>query len=148
MDGMEILEQNRNNTQTIEDVVDQHAESLMRGEDTTAKVAEQYEGAFPALGGLLNIASRLQSTLVPVQPEERFVSDLYKRLDKVHSRRIRSANRLDNWRVRVGKVNRPLGVIVSVLAVIALAAQVIGSIMMVVVIITGNNRRRRTAASA
>jgi len=115
---------------------------------TTEKIAAQYGESFPALDGLLKIAQRLQNTLVPVEPEEEFVTDLQTRLEKIQTRRMRSANRLANWRGRVGQSSRSLGAVVSVIAVIALAAQVIGSILMVVMIFMGNNRRRRTIASA
>ncbi len=144
---MEISGRNRRQTPVVEDVIDHHAEMLSRGEDTTEKIAAQYNDSFPALDGLLNLAQRLQNTLVPVEPEEEFVTDLQSRLEKIQSRRMRSANRLTDWRVRVGQSNRSLGAIVSVLAVVVLAAQVLGSILLVVMIIMGNNRRR-TAASA
>ncbi|MBN1119761.1 MAG: hypothetical protein JXJ17_01685 [Anaerolineae bacterium] len=145
---MEIFSRDRKLTPIVEDVVDQHAESLSRGQDTTDKIAAQYNESFPALDGLLKVAQRLQNTLVPVEPEEEFVTDLQSRLEKIQTRRIRSANRLASWRGRAGQSSRSWGAIVSVIAVIALAAQVLGSILMVVMIFMGNKRRRRTAASA
>jgi hypothetical protein len=148
MVGMESIKRDHREPFPIEDVVDRHAESLRQGEDTTEKITGQYGDSFPALGGLLKLAQRMQNTLVPVEPEEEFVVDLQARLEKIQTRRMRSANRLANWRGRVGQSSRVLGVIVSIVAVVALAAQVIGSILMVVMIVMGNNRRRRTAASA
>jgi hypothetical protein len=145
---MGISGRNRKRTPAVEDVIDQHAEMLTQGEDTTDEIAAQYSDSFPALDGLLNLAQRLQNTLVPVEPGEEFVTDLQARLEKLQTRRMRSANRLANWRVRVGQSNRSLGAVVSVLAVVVLAAQVLGSILLVLMIILGNNRRRRTAASA
>jgi hypothetical protein len=145
---MGISGRNRRRTPAVEDVIDQHTEMLSRGEDMTEKIAAQYSDSFPALDGLLNLAQRLQNTLVPVEPEEEFVTGLQARLEKIQTRRMKSANRLTNWRVRVGKSNRSLGVIVSVLAVVVLAAQVLGSILLVVMIVIGNSRRHRTTASA
>ncbi len=131
----------------LEALLEEHAESLLVGEDRTDVLVAQHGRTFPLLDGLLRLARRLYALLVPVEPSDEFVSALRVRLVEAHARQMKSADAWNSRRERVRKLSNTLGLAVSALALIAVAARVIGSIVMLVMVVVRGRRRRSPAAA-
>lgn len=128
----------------LEEVLDRHAEALMAGQDRTEEILREHGTAHPALAGLLLLAGRLQETLKPVEPSEQFVAQLKAHLLRAHAEQVRSALLWTPQPDRLMRVSRILGIVVSVLTVIALLVRIASSIFMLVMILS--ERRRRSTA--
>jgi hypothetical protein len=128
----------------VEDLLDQHAEALFHGEDTTDALIRQHGDQAPVLIGLLRLTQRLYRTLVRVEPSERFVKRLGQRLERSRTQQAQSAARWMSLRERTLSVSRLLGIAVLVFAVVAVAVRMVVTLTMVVMLLMG--RRRRSAA--
>jgi hypothetical protein len=62
--------------EALQDVLAEHLDALIRGEDPTDDLLASYPSARDLLRGLMNLAQRIQAVLVPVQPDAAFVRDL------------------------------------------------------------------------
>jgi hypothetical protein len=124
-------------------LLDRHGEGLIRNGDRSEELAQEYGETFPALVGLMSIARRLRETLVPVRPDETFVAELRTRLLSMEEKDERAATVWSRLRSRLYRHSAAVGTVISVLAVVAMAMRVVGSIIMVIVLITDNRRRRR-----
>ena len=130
----------------VTELLDQHSTGLLVGDDHSTEFLGEHSEDFPALAGLIQVAQRLRDTLVPVHPDEDFVSDLRTRLVSVNEKESRAATAWTQLRARLTRHSTALGAAISILAVLAMAIRVVGSLLMVVVLLSGN-RRRRTAAA-
>jgi hypothetical protein len=131
----------------LDEILARHAEDLREGRDTTEELIREHGEVFPALEGLLRVAQRAYSTLVPVEPEAAFAADLKQRLiAEQRQRQARSAVRWTERRQRAGRVSRLLGLAVSMLAVATMVVQIMGSILMLIALMV--RRRRRSSAAA
>lgn len=136
----------RQNTE-LDEILARHAEDLREGRDTTEELIREHGEVFPALEGLLRVAQRAYSTLVPVEPEAVFAADLKQRLiAEQRQQQARSAVRWTERRNRAGRTSRALGLLVSVLAVATMVVQIMGSILMLIALMV--RRRRRSSAAA
>lgn len=124
-------------------LLDRHGEGLIRNEDQSEDLAQEYGEVFPALVGLMSIAQRLRETLVPVRPDETFVAELRSRLLSIEEKDERAVTVWSRLRSRLSRHSAAVGTVVSVLAVVVMTVRVVGSIIMVVILIAGNRRRRR-----
>lgn len=133
-------------TRALDEILARHAEDLREGRDTTEELIREHGEVFPALEGLLRVAQRAYSTLVPVEPEAAFAADLKQRLIAEHrQQQARSAVRWEERRRRAGHVSQLLGLAVSMLAVATMVVQIAGSILMLIALMI---RRRRSSAAA
>ncbi len=129
----------------LEEVLDRHAEALIAGQDRTEEMLREHGAVHPALVGLLPLAGRLQEALKPVEPSDQFVARLKAHLLQAHAGQVRSALLWTPQPDRLLQVSRILGIVVSVLTVIALLVRIASSIFMLVMILS-ERRRRSTAA--
>ena len=130
----------------LTDILNRHSEGLIWDADRSDDLLEEHAETFPALAGLMAIAQRLRETLVPVRPDEEFVAELRTRLQTMNEADNRTVTVWSRLRNRLSRHSAVLGTVISILAVLAMAIRVVGSLVMVVVLLTGN-RRRRTAAA-
>ena len=132
----------------LDDVLQEHADALITGEDNSAQLLEQYPASAQLLGNLFHIAGRVFKTLSPVEPSPEFMADLKAKLVEIQTGQAESALRWRERRTRFAGTSRVLATIMSVLAVVALVAQLVGSVVLVITLIVGLGRRRKSAAAA
>ncbi len=125
----------------LADLLDTYTTLLIEGNDANGYLASQAPLPPPA-DGLAGLARRLHETLVPVEPGEEFVAALRVRLERLQARRERAARRWALWRQRLAKLPTRPGTILSIVALVALAARIVGSLIMLIFIVTGHRRRR------
>ena len=126
----------------LADLLDRYTTLLIEGNDADGYLASQVPLSPPA-DSLTSLARRLHEALVPVEPGEEFVAALKVRLERLQARRERATRRWALWRQRLAKLSARPGTILSIVALVALAARIVGSLIMLIFIVTG--RRRRAA---
>ncbi len=127
----------------LEDILDQHANTLIEGGDSTEALVQEYGEVFPALDSLLRLAQRVHGILMPVEPSQEFVTDLRTKLITRQQGDQAVAVAWTVRRKRWERISRVLVPIVSIIAVLALAVRIAGSLILIVTFIIG--RRRRAA---
>jgi DNA repair exonuclease SbcCD ATPase subunit len=64
------------NRRELQKILADHADQLIRGQDQTESLIQQYNAEAQELAPLLRLAQRLQAVLVPVSPRAVFVQQL------------------------------------------------------------------------
>lgn len=123
------------------DAVDQHTESLFDDSIETDIVEER-----PELSGLFGIAGQLAGTLVPVEPKDEYVASLKDRLFEMQLAEIDKRQVWDERRTRAARLSRAVGIAVSIIAILALLARAVGSVLLIVKLVTGQRRNSVSTA--
>jgi hypothetical protein len=129
-----------------DDRLDAYTASLLAGEPSDVALLRQMEAISPALAGLARLSGRLHAALTPVHPDEDFVERLHDQLEEMHARQAGAATRWHRVIRGTTRVSTRAGAAFSVLAVLTLAARIIGSIVVLAIYLS--NRRRAQSASA
>lgn len=125
----------------IAEVVDRQTEGILLGDDQSERLLEQHPQDSEELGELFGLTGQIYSKLVPVAPSEQFARDLKARL---HELQAAETNARAAWKARhkrAGNASQILGTAVSVLAVVAFVARIIGSVVMLIIFISGQRRK-------
>jgi len=130
----------------VTEILDRHSAGLLDGDDRGENLVLESGEDFPALVGLVEVARRLRETLIPVRPDESFVADLRMRLMSMDEKEVQVVSVWSRLRTRLSRHSTVLGAAISILALLAMAVRLVGSLVMVIVLLSGN-RRRRTAAA-
>ncbi len=92
------------------------------------------------------LAERLRRVLVPREPSAAFVAGLRARLEEMHVQNAWKPGRRQGWRERLPTLSPRFGILLSIVTLVALGVQLVGSVIMIAVLVLG--RRRRAAAPA
>lgn len=126
----------------LRDVLSAYADSLIDRDEHASQVVEQHPDEVSALAELLNVSSQLHDLLVSVKPKPRFVSDLRTELRKSQTALV--ASRQEHRRRHAAQITKTIGMVLSIMLIIALLTRVISAIIMLRAL---RARRRRPAAA-
>lgn len=130
----------------IRGLLSEHADSLITGEDRSADILADHPDEAPQLEGLFKLANRLATTATPVEPSPDFVENLKGKLYQLQILENERRAAWDSRREQAMKVSRVLGLIISIIAIVALLARFASAIIRLVAFLTA--RRRKTPATA
>ncbi len=133
----------RGNTRQ-EILLDQHTEASLVGDDEVMREIEEHPEVTPELRGMFRLTKRLAAAFVPVEPATQFVQDLKGKLAEMQRKQAASVTVWSKRRVRARQISRVLSTFISAVAIVALVARVIGSIVLLIAYLVG---RRKTAAT-
>ena len=129
------------------DVLEEHADALMHGEDNAEELLEQHpEANDPALDRLFSLGRgtyRLLSSTADVEPSGDFVAGLKTKLMEEREYHDASAQRWEGRKAWASDRNGALGTVVSLLAAAALLVHIVGTVILVVAFIVGIGRSRK-----
>ncbi len=128
------------------DQLDAYAAALLEDEPSADALLAQMESISPTLAGLARLSGRLYTALTPVDPPGDFAARLQGELEEMHARQSGAATRWQRLIDRTTRISTRAGAAFSVLAVLTLAARIVGSIVILAIYLS--SRRRTQAASA
>ena len=106
-----------------------HANSLVSGLDNADRLLDGYPQWKHVLEGLFSLAGRVRNTLVPVEPAEGFVADLKVRLGEAKGKQTALKEDQRKARRMVWQMAGAAGLMLSGLAIVALAVRAIIAIL-------------------
>lgn len=134
------------NKQHVADMIEEHSEALLRGEDRSRQLLERYPEVSGVLADLFSLTNRLYDALVPIEPSHQFVAELKANLAHLRASTVKQGfQHRPPVRTRIANPQRTL---LSVVAGVALITSLVGSVVMLVALLVGRGRRRHPATIA
>jgi hypothetical protein len=123
--------------QQIEELLQKHSQALVVDDEPAVRAVEQIGAQERTLTQLFDLSHELKTTLKPINPSRQYVGDLRARLAESRAAAlVKRARRSANFRKTVRTT-------LIVLAVAAVATQIVSSIIMVIMYL--RSRRQATA---
>jgi hypothetical protein len=132
----------RRKLEALRDVLSAYTDALVGSDERASDVLKQHPDEVSALEDLFDVSYQLHEMLVPVKTRSRFVSDLKTELQ--NSQKSLVMSRQERRRRQATQLVNTIGIILSIMAVTALLARLIGAI---IIIMKLRSRRRRSVAT-